>query len=201
MSASLMAGIFVGGRSRRMGGVPKGLLVAPSGETIVDRWLRIFEGHGVPCILVGEHPAYGSCRVARVADDPRAEGPLGGLLALLAHAGNGAAIAVACDMPHVSERLARRLVAAPPAPIVAARRGGRWEPFFARYDIEATLPAACRRAHEGMTGLQGLLDSCGASELIMGPDEHRELGDWDAPEDVSAAPFDVVERTWQPMRK
>ena len=173
-----------------MGGRPKGLLRAPSGETLIERWKSLFDALAIPCVLVGERAkdAYASAGLAVLADE-RAEdelGPLGGLLALLGHAGERAAIAVACDMPFVSVELVRRLAAASaPAPAVAARRDGRWEPFFARYDARAVLPTALAHAKARRGSLQALLDAVGATELAMSAAEHTELRDWDTPEDAT----------------
>jgi molybdopterin-guanine dinucleotide biosynthesis protein A len=189
MHASLVAGIFVGGGSTRMGGRPKGLLRAPSGETLVERWKGLFEALAVPCVLVGERvkEAYASSGL-RLLDDARPEdelGPLGGLLALLAHAGDRAAIVVACDMPFVSLELLRRLASVEePAPALAARREGRWEPFFARYDARAVLPTALAHADARRGSLQALLDAVRARELDLRADEHAELRDWDTPDDA-----------------
>src|SRR5438067_774631 len=70
-----LAGIFVGGESKRMGGRPKGLLVAPSGETIVERWLRMFRALGVPTVLVGRRDPYASLGVEIVDDEQAGIGP------------------------------------------------------------------------------------------------------------------------------
>jgi molybdopterin-guanine dinucleotide biosynthesis protein A len=159
-----------------MGGRAKGLLVAPSGETIVARWTGLFARVGLPCVLVGSRPEYADLGLPIVEDDPPGVGPLGGLAGLLA---GGPAVAVACDMPHVSEALLRRLVAgSPAAPILAPRRGRRWEPLFARYDA-SVLPLVRARLAGGRLGLQGLLDEAGAAELPVGETEWAELEDWD----------------------
>ena len=190
MHASVVAGIFIGGGSTRMGGRPKGLLVAPSGETLVERWKRLFAALSIPCVLVGERArsAYASAGL-EVLTDARTEdelGPLGGLLALLDHAGESGAIAIACDMPFVSAELLRRLAETrSPAPALAARRDGRWEPFFARYDAKAVLPIANAHADAGRGSLQALLDAVSAEDLAMSDAEHAELRDWDAPGDVA----------------
>jgi molybdopterin-guanine dinucleotide biosynthesis protein A len=76
-------------------------------------------------------------------------------------------------------------VSAPPAPAVAARRGGRWEPFFARYDAPRVLPRAEANAREGRLSLQALLDTLPADELTLSPAEAAELDDWDTPEDTA----------------
>jgi molybdopterin-guanine dinucleotide biosynthesis protein A len=179
----IVAGIFVGGRSSRMGGQPKGLLELTPGLTLVGRWRALFQGLGIACVLVGESAAYAGEGVPAIAD-AEAEGPLGGLLALLAHAGDRVAVAVACDMPFVSDALVTRLVEEAPAPALVARRGGRWEPFFARYDARAILPLAEASARSGARSLQAILDAVGARELALSPDEAAQLDDWDTPADA-----------------
>ncbi|MCL2723535.1 MAG: NTP transferase domain-containing protein [Polyangiaceae bacterium] len=171
-----------------MGGKAKGLLRGPGGESIVERWAEIFRRLGIPHVLVGEHPAYASLGICTIPDNTRAPGPLGGLLALLEHAAEGHTLAVACDMAHVSEALVKRLVDAPPAQIVAARRGGVWEPLFARYNVDAVLPVAHTQAANGRFSLQGVLNLCSACELPLDREQANELRDWDSPEDIDAAP-------------
>ncbi|MBX3206566.1 MAG: NTP transferase domain-containing protein [Labilithrix sp.] len=180
-----VAGIFVGGRASRMGGIAKGLLVAPDGEPIVARTRRILEEAGAVCVLVGAHPAYFQLGLEVVPDDPGAEGPLAGLLALLARAGDRPALAVACDMPLFGRAIVRRLLEAPLAPIVAPRRRapelGRdvWEPLFARYDSAVVLSTARALAARGERKLQRLLDAAGAQPLALTPEEEATLTDWD----------------------
>jgi molybdopterin-guanine dinucleotide biosynthesis protein A len=184
--ASTVAGIFVGGRGTRMGGRPKGLLEI-DGETIVSRWRRIFAAVGVPCVLVGTHDAYASLGVPMLRDMGD-YGPMAGLEALCHHAKSESAkyaVAVACDMPYVSEGLVRRLLEAPPAYAVAARASSKWQPFFARYDAsEIALHAFCS-AFPNQTSLQFLLDDARAVELPLSDAEREELRDWDTPEDIA----------------
>lgn len=183
----MIGGIFVGGRGRRMGGVAKGLLVAPEGGTIVARTQILLEGAGATCVLVGDHPAYASLDLRVIADDPGAEGPLGGLLALLAWAearGSNVAIALACDMPFVDAALVRRLVDAPAAPVVAPRHDGIWEPLFARWSVDV-LPRVRTFAASGDRKLQRLLDAVGARPLALSDDELLRLRDWDRPEEAN----------------
>jgi molybdopterin-guanine dinucleotide biosynthesis protein A len=184
---SSMAGIFIGGAGRRMGGAPKGLLEAPEGGTLLSRWLGVLRAAGAgDVVLVGRSAAYANLELEVLDDAPRGIGPLGGLVALLRRAGARPAIAVACDMPAVSPELVIRLLAAAPAPIVAPRREGRWEPLCARYDPVRVLPLAEARATvSGDHSLQRLLDAAGAVELAPEPGDARELLDWDAPEDMN----------------
>jgi molybdopterin-guanine dinucleotide biosynthesis protein A len=179
-----LAGIFVGGASRRMGGRPKGLLLAPSGETIVARWRRMLDALGVPSLLVGKHDAYAPLGIESIEDSPAGIGPLGGLVALLARAGGRRVIAVACDMPFVSEPLLEKLAAHPShACAVAPKRGGMWEPLFARFEGSLPLEVAVRHAQGGRQSLFGVLDAVGAEQLVLSDGELAELRDWDFPAD------------------
>ena len=182
-----LAGIFVGGQSTRMEGRPKGLLLAKSGETLVERWRTMFAALAIEVVLVGRHDAYAGVGLEQLADDPPGIGPLGGLIALLSRAGGGDVIAVACDMPFVSGALLEKLAAwAPGAPAVAPRSEGRWEPLFARYSARGALVCARERAARREHSLQGLLDELSAEPLPLRADEIAQLRDWDTPADLTA---------------
>ena len=188
-----IGGVFVGGRSARMGGRPKGLLAAPEGMTLVDRCCRVLAAAGIDdVVLVGAHPAYSQLGLPMLDDAPPNTGPLGGLLALLGYAAEvdaRFAIALACDMPFVSVTLVKRLGEALPALVVAPRRGDpgrrRWEPLCARYASNA-LTLGKQRLASGDYSLQRWLDDAGAVELPLSEKEATELQDWDTPEDVDA---------------
>ncbi|WP_394826584.1 molybdenum cofactor guanylyltransferase [Pendulispora albinea] len=183
-------GIFVGGRARRMGGFPKGLLpVSASGETIVERMVRLAHACDLEAALVGDAASYAGVapHVVVLADSPAGIGPLGGLAALLAHARREPALAVACDMPFVTEALVTRLRDAPmSAPIVAARRtpDGPFEPFLARYDTARVEPVLAERIGAGVRSFQQLFAACGAAEWPLAPEEQAAWNDWDTPEDL-----------------
>jgi molybdopterin-guanine dinucleotide biosynthesis protein A len=184
LSAAAIAGVFVGGAGARMGGAAKGLLAAPEGGTILDRWVTLLGRAGVEVVLVGRHASYATSGLETLDDEPAGIGPLGGLVALLRRAGSGRTLALACDMPFVSPTLVARLLAAPPAPIVAPRREDRWEPLCARYEAGQVLPHALERVASGQYSLQRLLDVTGATALPLDPTETRELRDWDTPQDL-----------------
>jgi molybdopterin-guanine dinucleotide biosynthesis protein A len=168
-----------------MGGAAKGLLRAPSGEAIVARLAAMLRSRG-EVVLVGDAAAYASIGIEAIADEPQGIGPLGGLIALLQRARGGHALAIACDMPFVSDALLAKLVNAEDAAIVAARRDGKWEPFFARYDAARVLPIALARAARGARSMHGLLSEAGTVELPLDAHEAAELRDWDTPDDVGA---------------
>ena len=179
-----VCGIFVGGGSSRMGGAPKGLLVPPDGGTVVGRLIELFRAVEVPCVLVGRRAEYEHLGVTVLDDDPSGIGPLGGLVALLRHAGDARAVSVACDMPLVTRSIVERLLDAPPALAVAPRSDGKWCTMLARYDARPSLAIAERRARGENRSLQGLLDELGAEELALAPGEDAELHDWDSPRDI-----------------
>jgi molybdopterin-guanine dinucleotide biosynthesis protein A len=184
----VIAGVFVGGRGRRFGGAAKGLLVAPDGRTLLDRWCAVLREARVQVLLVGRHEAYALLDLETLDDDPAGIGPLGGLVALLKRAARTdgrQALALACDMPFVSATLVDRLIAAPPAVAVAPRRDGHWEPLCARYDATRVLPHALAAVTTGRHKLQSLLDEVDTVALRAEPADARELHDWDEPGDAS----------------
>ena len=179
---SALGAIFVGGASRRMGGFPKGRLVAPSGERIVTRLAGIFASLGVRCALVGDASSYGDSGLRVIADAVPGQGPLGGLIAALAD--GDPVLAVACDMPHLSEGLIARLLAAPPElRIVAPVARGVPQPLCARY-AASVLDVARARLARGALSLQGLLAEVEYAPLDLTPGEASLLVDWDEPGDV-----------------
>ena len=185
----MLAGIFVGGRGVRMGGVAKGLLRGPDGAPLVVRAQRILVAAGLTPVLVGTHEGYGHLAIEQLPDDPSAAGPLAGLLALLARGGGLDVLAIACDMPAFTAEAVERLRDAPAALVVAPRHVasdlGRdvWEPLFARY-AGAVLPVARSFAAKGERKLQRLLDEVGATPLALAASEEAWLADWDVPGDL-----------------
>ena len=190
-------GVLVGGRSSRMGGQPKGLLLVPgSDESLVVHALRVGAEAGcAPRWLVGDLHAYDALAATqpafrgRLQDDPAGVGPLGGLRALLQAAsasGLDQVIAVACDMPYVTPALLTALREHPSgAAVLAARRGPEapWEPLLARYRPALLLPAVDAALAAGQRSFQRLLARVTVAEFEA-PGLARALDDWDRPEDV-----------------
>jgi molybdopterin-guanine dinucleotide biosynthesis protein A len=171
-----------------MGGRAKGLLKSPDGMTLVERWRALLTSMSVPVVLVGDADAYAGLGLPTIGDEPRGVGPLGGLVALLRHAGDRPTLALACDMPFVPRQILERLLAAPgDAPIVAPRNEGRWEPLCARYDPVRVLPLAVACLDSPRRSLQRLLDQARAVELPVSSQDLPLLRDWDSPEDVAAS--------------
>lgn len=188
MGDRVVVGIFVGGRSRRMGGRPKGLLRAPGSEqSLVESLARAARDADSDPVLVGDASPYDGLLpdLVRLADDPPGVGPLGGLSALLSHAGPRTAVTVACDMPHVDAAILRRLAGHPAgAAVVAPRRDGRWEPMLARWRADRVRPALAAALEGGVRSFQRLLGELDVTELELDEAVERALVDWDTPEDV-----------------
>lgn len=191
-----VVGIFVGGRSERMGGRAKGLLPTPErGEPVVARLIRVARealGGDVELTLVGRAADYASLGAPAIADAATDVGPLGGLVALLAHAhalGARDALALAGDLPFVTPALVRRLAEHSPGAAVVAprsvmRNDGVWQPLFARYACAPALAAARACLAEGRRSLQQVIGALDAVELPIDAEEAHLLADWDRPEDV-----------------
>jgi molybdopterin-guanine dinucleotide biosynthesis protein A len=184
-TVTVIVGIFVGGKARRMGGTAKGLLPVSGGTTVVQRTVDLARQLGARTVLVGRNEAY-DLGLPSLPDPDGNLGPLGGLWSLLEHAGRGHAIALACDMPHITGELLGRLAGhASTARAVAPKRDGRWEPLFARYDAGRSLEIVRARLSRSELSLQGLLDELDADELPLLPGDDKLLGDWDRPEDIT----------------
>jgi molybdopterin-guanine dinucleotide biosynthesis protein A len=193
--AAAVAAIFVGGQSKRMGGVPKGLLRAPgTDEALVDRLVRIAGEARLAPVLLGDARAYVHVAqgVPRIDDDPSGIGPLGGLRAAFAHADGRAVIALACDMPfveatHLGTLLGARSLADPTdvVDVFAARRSvdAPLEPFLARYDSTRCLPILDGALAAGERSFQAFFARARVLPVTI---EEGAFRDWDAPADVGS---------------
>lgn len=185
----VLAGLFIGGAATRFGGIAKGLLEAPDGGgRIIQRLHNLLRELDVPSVFVGPRadPRYEIVGLPTILDRGAGLGPLGGFLALYDHAGDRRVLALACDMPYVTKATLARLVAtgAEGAPLAAARRDGRWEPFLSVHDPRIMKPRAEANAAAGRLALQALFE--GAVEIPVDP---HELDDWDSPADVRTMPI------------
>jgi len=180
-----LLGVLAGGRGARMGGRDKAALLAPGGgETLLARLIRLGRAAGLELVVVGGRGAPG---VPLLCDEPSDIGPIGGLCALLSHAGERPAVALACDLPYVSAELIAKLACArSEAAVLAARDAetGKWQPLFARYDSPRVLPALRAAIAAGSRSFQTFLRNVDVQELPLDATERAQLRDWDAPADL-----------------
>lgn len=187
MQRKAIVGVLIGGASSRMGGKPKGLIELASGETILARTLRIVHEAKLDAVLVGDLVVYDGLRIPRIADVGTVGGPLAGLHALLDHADDRAAIAIACDMPFLTAALLKRLATESPRAVVLAPRAiesHKWEPLCARY-AASVRPILSHAIEGGDRSFQQLLSRLQVTELPLSAEERHATLDWDTPSDMT----------------
>jgi molybdenum cofactor guanylyltransferase len=188
----MLAGIFVGGLSRRMQGRPKGLLPSPDpGQSVIERLIGVVHELGaVDVVLVGDATPYATLGLPSVGDDPPGLGPIGGLIGLLECARLGpqrGVLALACDLPYVTAALLERLLLSDPhAAAVVPRADGVLQPLCARYVADECLPVARAAVVAGERALFRVVERLGARAVVLELSgvEANWLRDWDTPEDV-----------------
>jgi molybdopterin-guanine dinucleotide biosynthesis protein A len=154
--------ILAGGRSSRLGGVPKSHLVY-DGATLLERALLAARGAGA-VVVVGPDPGTLPAGVLSSREDPPFAGPAAaiaaGVAALDSHCGDARAavtLVLACDMPRVDQAVAALLSAlaetAGEDGAMAVSPDGRKQPLAGFYGTPA-LQRAVRDA-EQRGGLAG----------------------------------------------
>lgn len=188
-----VAGILVGGQSRRMGR-PKLSLPTANGRTLVEHVAGAVSraGQWIDEVLLlgvgGELPS--SLAGLRILPDVEVNaGPLAGLCALLDHAGPRWSLLLACDMPLLESSLLGRFwtAASPNVDAVTCGRPDRpntWHACCALYHPRI-LPAAMKEL-KGDRSLQNLLASIRVATLTPSPAEQRMLSNVNTPQDYQA---------------
>jgi len=148
--------IFAGGRATRLGGVNKALLDV-GGATIISRILQAVTPLTDEQVLLTNDTALQGISDVRLVFDPEPyAGVLPALAAGLAQAQTDVCLAVACDMPFVSNALFERLLeiqTATGADVVIPRTAGYLEPMHAVYrtvPVKAAIQSALRRGEQRM---------------------------------------------------
>ena len=101
--------LVAGGRGRRLGGIPKGLLTV-QGRAIAARTVELFRRIFAEVVLVTNDPApYDALGVRLESDRLTGKGAPGGLHAALASAHTSWVFTAGCDMPFLAEEPIRFL--------------------------------------------------------------------------------------------
>lgn len=150
--------IQAGGKSTRMGGEPKALLTL-GGRPIVERVLDVVRAVTGEVLIVTNTPeVYAHLAQPMVPDVFPDHGSLGGIYSGLVAAPGDAAFTVACDMPFLSEDVARLVTSrAGEADVVIPQVGGHWETLHACY-AKACLGPMERRLRAGRLKIIGFFD-------------------------------------------
>ncbi|PTL79678.1 molybdenum cofactor guanylyltransferase [Vitiosangium sp. GDMCC 1.1324] len=157
--------VIAGGRGERLGGVAKGLLEV-EGRPVLARVLDLGGLFGDGLLVTNDPEPYARFRVRTVEDVVRGRGAPGGVHAALVGARTEWVLAVACDMPFVSEAAVRVLLGArgPEVEAVCFTVGGRVEPLLALYR-RTLAPSWGEALKAGEPSLRGLLSRARAALL------------------------------------
>jgi molybdopterin-guanine dinucleotide biosynthesis protein A len=126
--------ILAGGRARRLGGIPKGLLVR-DGQPLLAHLLALAPRFADTLLVTSAPGPYQAFGVRSVADVVPGRGAPGGVHAALAHARTPWVLVVAADMPFVTRTVVDLLLAecGEAVDAVGFEVAGRLEPLLACY--------------------------------------------------------------------
>ena len=184
----ILAAILAGGLATRLDGIAKGLLPTPQG-TIIERLIAELATAGVnDTIIVANDPQpYAALGKTIISDLRPRVGPLGGIEAALAHAGEAydAVLLLPCDLPKIAATEIRALVTAfagnPRRVAAAATSDGRQHPLCAVVPV-ALLPQIVQSIEAGQYGVGRLWDALGAATVPLG--DPAKLQNVNTPEDL-----------------
>ena len=145
--------------------------------------VRVADGLRPACSSVTavarEADLYIDLDIDTIGDDEPGQGPMGGLVTALRHAG-GPLFLASCDLREPRADWAQQVIGAGTTAAVKTNRG--WEPLFARYD-PTVLPIAERLLSEGERSLQVLLGEVEALALDA-PDDWPDPSSFNTPDDL-----------------
>ncbi len=185
MNALAAVAILAGGGSRRMGRDKAHLII--DGETLLHRSARLAATLGVPVLVIGrEAPIDWDLPAVRfLADDHPGFGPLGGIATAL-HGTGGATLAIACDLPRLTDAALRWMADAwarsPAISGLVPTRDEQVEPLFAVY-ADAVLPLIDRELSVGRRACHALIASAGFARIAIPAAHQAALINCNTPED------------------
>ena len=189
---SIAGAVLAGGRSRRMGGLPKALLEL-DGRTMLEHVLDRFAPQVGRVVLSVERrgPEWAPFGLAQVSDPvPGFRGPLGGLCAALESVADGADwLALApCDAPFLPRDLVRRMSArAPAGDAVVVRLDGVLQPTFSLWSRRLVAPLRQAVLEARMGGFRQFLAGIEWTALDWPADDGAVFFNINDPESLAAA--------------
>ena len=160
--------IQAGGKSTRMGGLPKALLEL-GGRRIIERVVDAIAPAVDDLLIVTNTPElYAFLGIAMVPDVHPDHGSLGGIFSGLAAAPGDAAFTVACDMPFLHRDVARLVVErADQGDVVIPRVGDQLETLHAVYG-KTCLHHIEARVRQGRLRITGFFEEVRVVEIAEG---------------------------------
>jgi molybdopterin-guanine dinucleotide biosynthesis protein A len=187
-----VAGVLVGGRSRRMG-CSKALLALPDGRTLVEHVAGVASEVAQEVVILGRLDSIPAA-LARYPILPDAKpngGPLAGLCSLLVYARERWALLLACDMPLLTTGVVERIraQAGPDTDAVAFWQDDRRQVYHAccAFYHPRILPEASDELTAGKGSLQNLLRRVRVAALVPEAEETCQLANVNTPEDLARA--------------
>jgi molybdopterin-guanine dinucleotide biosynthesis protein A len=151
-----------GGRARRLGGTPKGLLRL-GGVAIATRSLGLFRELFGDALVVANDPAPWSGLGARVVPDVLpGKGAPGGLHAALSAARTPWVFVAGCDMPFLAEKPIRHLAGLRAGAAAVVVQGERGLEGLHAFWSRAALPIVDRMLREGDPSIRAIAEAVGA---------------------------------------
>lgn len=181
------AAILAGGRSERMGQDKANLIW--QGEMLLARTARIAQETGCRVLVVGRERSedWPQPETLFLPDTLPGQGPLGGLATALQYteASGERVLALACDLPQLSQEAFRWLLSQDMGPHgVAVRNGEQWEPLFSLY-TPRVLPLIRRQLDTGRRALQALLTLGDFCTVVLPPEFTPVLKNVNTPEEFA----------------
>ncbi len=189
-SSELIAGILIGGQSRRMGQCKAQLPLG--GRTFVEHVVEVASSVADEIVILGDLdlniPSLSG--IARLSDPPGCVGPLAGLTSLLEHAGSRWSLLLPCDMPMLTVEVLERLIPARDDHVDAVA--------FRRLDRECEFHACCAAYHPralaavraelstGVGKIQNVLRAVRCMALVPTAEEEELLINVNTPEDLAS---------------
>ena len=192
--------LVAGGRARRMGGTPKGLLRVGA-TSIAERSVGLFRALFGRVLVVALDPGpWEGLGVTVIPDRIPERGAPGGLHAGLSATEDGWVFAAACDMPFLAEGPIRALAARRTGASAVLPEGAHGPEGLHAFWNRSTLPVLERLLQNGNPSLRALAGAVGAT--IVPADEWRRidpggrsLENVNAPEDLARLGLEAPGRT------
>lgn len=134
--------ILAGGKSSRMGGQPKELLLV-NGEPLIVRTCRLLQQTVQSCLVISndaERLTMLPPSISIYPDDIKEQGPLGGMATAMRVSAHDLLLVVGCDMPELNEDILDKLTMYAPQlksgqldAVVPKQADGRLQPLCALY--------------------------------------------------------------------
>ena len=157
--ASVSAAILAGGKSRRMGGKDKSLLIL-NGLTFVETIRKKLEKYISEIFVVTkENEKLEEMKFSVFPDLIVDKGPLGGLYTALSVSEASKVLLVACDMPHLDELLVENFIdSVSDEDVLMPLKDSKPEPLFAIYDRNC-LPTIINKIENGRLEMTSFFSS------------------------------------------